>query len=179
MTATAERARLTGVSTADAVELIAVAVATTEPESFGGAPKFPRYAQVAVAITSGSISVEVAHRITTFLDSVRLTVDAPRLQSVERLLLERAMAVGIDGLARYFKLLRARITSAGGARTMAPTDLENGVLLCAFHHWCVHHDGWQIFRSGGRIWFRPPMHLDPEQRPRPGRRATLLELKVA
>jgi hypothetical protein len=60
-----------------------------------------------------------------------------------------------------------------------PTDLDNGVLLCAFHHWCVHHDGWQVFMRDGRIWFRPPMHLDPEQRPRPGRRAAHLELKAA
>ena len=399
--ATPERfiAATTGASTADAAKLVAVAAATTEPESFGGAPSGPRYALIAAAIASDSISVEIAHRITMFLDSVRLSVDAPRLQSAEQQLLERAKAVGVDGLNRYFKLVRAQLDEKGvqareeelhaqrslhiwedrhglihlrgcfdpataapiklaietlvsadlhaardaksrlaaraaaaagatstreGASVMqvpdaadqalvdgrtivqmaadaladiarlaagatdappalasasvvvridrdnlmnsvgfatiddieepvstatargiaasagiipmicggasevldlgrrrrfftkaqrvalaerdggcahpdcarpiahtqahhirwwdaheGPTDLDNGVLLCAFHHWCVHHDGWQIFTRDGRTWFRPPTHLDPEQRPRPGRRATRLELMAA
>lgn len=60
-----------------------------------------------------------------------------------------------------------------------PTDLANGVLLCAFHHWMIHHDGWQILLVDGRVWFRPPARLDPEQRLRPGRRAARLELADA
>ena len=90
-----------------------MAAATTEPESFGGAPRGPRYALVAAEIASRSISVEIAHRITAFLDSVRLTVDAPRLQSAEQRLLERAKAVGVDGLNHYFKLVRAQLDERG------------------------------------------------------------------
>ncbi|HEU0182999.1 MAG TPA: DUF222 domain-containing protein [Agromyces mariniharenae] len=394
--ATPERfiAAATGSSTADAAKLVAVGAATTQPASFGAAARPPRYANVAAAIGSGSISVEIAHRITTFLDSVRHGVDAPRLECTEQLLLERAHAVGVDGLARYVKLLRAELDpkdvrvredelhaqrslriwedehglvhlrgrfdpttaapiktavetlvsadlhasrdaksrsaarataatpagssahrepdtadlaivddrtieqmtadaladlarlassaadappglasasvvvridhhdlmndlgfatidgidqpiSAATARGIAassgvipmvcgaagevldlgrrrrlftkaqrialaerdggcahpdcarpvahtqahhirwwdahdgPTDLANGVLLCAFHHWCLHHDGWEILNRDGRIWFVPPSHLDPEQRPRPGRRAARLELRAA
>ena len=392
-------AATTGASTADAHKLVAVAAATTVPESFGTTPRGPRYAHVAAAIVRGSLSVQVAHLITGFLDSVRFTTDPEGLERTEQVLLERADAVGVDGLHRYFKLLRAQLDrngvqareeelhaqrslriwedhrglihlrgcfdpasaapiklavetlvsadlhaardaksrlaaraaeaalrsdvavgaavgaatdaadralvddrtieqmaadaladiarlaaaatdappalasasvvvridhddlmnavgfatiddigqpiSAATARAIAagsgvipmvwggdgevldlgrrrrlftkaqrlalaerdggcahpdcarpiahtqahhirwwdahdgPSDLGNGVLLCAFHHWAIHHDGWQIHNRDGGIWFVPPAHLDPEQRPRPGRRATRLELQAA
>jgi hypothetical protein len=388
-------AATSGASTADAHKLVAVAAATTVPEAFGTPPRGPRYAHVAAAIAAGSLSVQIAHLITGFLDSVRLTTDPERLERTEQVLLERADAVGVDGLHRYFKLLRAQLDrngvqareeelhaqrflriwedhrglihlrgcfdpasaapiklavetlvsadlhaardaksrlaargaeaalrsdvavgaakdaadralvddrtieqmaadaladiarlaaaatdappalasasvvvridhddlmnavgfatiddisqpiSAATARAIAagsgvipmvcgsagevldlgrrrrlftkaqrialaerdggcahpdcarpiahtqahhirwwdahdgPSDLENGVLLCAFHHWSIHHEGWQILKRDGSIWFVPPAHLDPGQRPRPGRRATRLELEAA
>ncbi|GAA4375723.1 HNH endonuclease [Agromyces bauzanensis] len=389
-------AATTGASTADAHKLVAVAAATTMPESFGTTPRGPRYAHVAAAIAAGSLSVQVAHLITGFLDSVRFTTDPEGLERTEQVLLDRAEAVSVDGLHRYFKLLRAQLDrngvqareeelhaqrslriwedhrglihlrgcfdpasaapiklavetlvsadlhaardaksrfaaraaeaalrsdvavrpaaagavdralvdhrtieqmaadaladiarlaaaasdappalasasvvvridhddlmnaigfatiddfgqpiSAATARAIAaasgvipmvcasdgevldlgrrrrlftkaqrialaerdggcahpdcarpvahtqahhirwwdahdgPSDLANGVLLCAFHHWAIHHDGWQILNRDGRLWFVPPAHLDPEQRPRPGRRATRLELRAA
>ncbi|MDO9380720.1 MAG: DUF222 domain-containing protein [Nocardioidaceae bacterium] len=48
------------------------------------------------------------------------------------------------------------------------TDLEDGVLLCPFHHRQVHHDGWSItFETPGRYpGFIPPTRLDPHRRPR-------------
>ena len=106
-------AATTGASTGSAARLVAVASATTAPESFGGASGAPRYPQVAAAISSGAVSVELAHRITSFLDSVRLTADPERLREVEGVLLERGQAVGVDGIGRYLKLLRAKLDGAG------------------------------------------------------------------
>ncbi|MEV1130036.1 DUF222 domain-containing protein [Agromyces sp. NPDC049794] len=57
------------------------------------------------------------------------------------------------------------------------TDLENGVLLCAFHHGLLHRNGWGIEIRDNRAWFIPPPHIDPEQRPRAGNRSPHLELR--
>ncbi|TYL54036.1 HNH endonuclease signature motif containing protein [Agromyces mariniharenae] len=56
-------------------------------------------------------------------------------------------------------------------RDRGPTDLDNGIMLCAHHHHRVHGDGWKILIREGRSWFVPPPHLDPDQRPRPGNTA--------
>ncbi|MFF2277495.1 DUF222 domain-containing protein [Agromyces sp. NPDC058126] len=56
-------------------------------------------------------------------------------------------------------------------RDTGPTDLDNGVLLCTHCHHQVHRDGWRIFASRHEIWFIPPPHVDPGQRPRLGGRA--------
>ncbi|WP_308796879.1 HNH endonuclease [Agromyces silvae] len=60
--------------------------------------------------------------------------------------------------------------SAGG-----PTDLANGVMLCANCHHQIHDQGWQVHIIGrdrrGSVWFIPPPHLDPDQVPRLGGRA--------
>ena len=53
-------------------------------------------------------------------------------------------------------------------RDRGPTDLSNGIMLCSHHHHRVHADGWLISVRNHRTWFTPPVHLDPEQRPRPG-----------
>jgi hypothetical protein len=46
------------------------------------------------------------------------------------------------------------------------TNLDNGVLLCGWHHREVHHSGWKI-RLGHdrRPEFIPPAFIDPEQKP--------------
>ncbi|MFF2494950.1 DUF222 domain-containing protein [Agromyces sp. NPDC058064] len=56
-------------------------------------------------------------------------------------------------------------------RDAGPTDLDNGVLLCTHCHHQVHRDGWRIVARRHEIWFVPPPHIDPEQRPRLGGRA--------
>jgi hypothetical protein len=59
------------------------------------------------------------------------------------------------------------------------TDLDNGVLLCSFHHHVLHDGGWRIEIRDHRAWFIPPPHIDPEQRPRAGNRSPHLELRRA
>lgn len=56
-------------------------------------------------------------------------------------------------------------------RDLGRTDLDNGVLLCSHCHRQVHLEGWQIRATPTEIWFIPPPHIDPEQRPRQGGRA--------
>lgn len=49
-----------------------------------------------------------------------------------------------------------------------PTELDNLVLLCRYHHHLVHHGGWQIEMRDGQPWFTPPRWTDPQRRPIPG-----------
>jgi hypothetical protein len=51
-----------------------------------------------------------------------------------------------------------------------PTNLNNGILLCSSHHHRVHHDEWGIEVRENVLYFIPPAHIDPHQRPRPGGR---------
>jgi hypothetical protein len=45
-----------------------------------------------------------------------------------------------------------------------PTDLDNLVLLCGFHHRRVHHQGWDIrIAADGHPEFIPPPWIDPNR----------------
>jgi hypothetical protein len=50
------------------------------------------------------------------------------------------------------------------------TDRDNLVMLCGRHHRQVHHEGWEVRIRDGRPAFIPPVRIDPDQVPRPGRR---------
>lgn len=54
-----------------------------------------------------------------------------------------------------------------------PTDLDNGVLLCPFHHHRIHDDHWTITIQNGVPWFIPPSHIDRHQTPIRGGRIHL------
>lgn len=60
-------------------------------------------------------------------------------------------------------------------RDRGPTDLANGVLLCESCHHRIHDNGWDIQIEGvgaaARVWFLPPVHVDPNRTPRLGGRA--------
>ena len=57
-------------------------------------------------------------------------------------------------------------------RDTGPTDLSNGVLLCPPCHTRIHNDGWTIhIDQHGLVWFTPPPHVDPDQKPRLGGKA--------
>jgi hypothetical protein len=52
-----------------------------------------------------------------------------------------------------------------------PTNLDNGLLLCNYHHHRYDNDGWSMaWDSEGIPWFVPPLHVDVRQRPRAGGR---------
>ncbi len=55
------------------------------------------------------------------------------------------------------------------------TSLENGALLCHFHHDVVHHQGWQIqLGPDGHPELIPPPWIDPLQQPQRNTHWTLL-----
>lgn len=56
-------------------------------------------------------------------------------------------------------------------RDAGPTDLSNGVLLCARCHHRVHADGWEIRVRDHVVSFVPPHSVDPARTPRVGGRA--------
>ena len=49
------------------------------------------------------------------------------------------------------------------ARDRGKTDLENGILLCRYHHMLMHNASWEILRREGAFWARPPAAIDSEQ----------------
>ncbi len=57
-------------------------------------------------------------------------------------------------------------------RDRGPTDLSNGILLCASCHHRIHDNGWGIRIDGvgihAKVWFIPPPWIDRDQTPRLG-----------
>ncbi|WP_433803511.1 DUF222 domain-containing protein [Actinomycetospora sp. CA-084318] len=49
-----------------------------------------------------------------------------------------------------------------------PTDPDNLVLPCRYHHHLAHHSGWEIHMLDDRPWFTPPRWIDAERQPVPG-----------
>ncbi|MGF0314212.1 DUF222 domain-containing protein [Rhodococcus sp. IEGM1428] len=48
-----------------------------------------------------------------------------------------------------------------------PTDMNNLVLLCGFHHRLIHHSDWEVFiGTDNHPWFVPPATVDPSREPR-------------
>ncbi|MGV8881842.1 MAG: DUF222 domain-containing protein [Rhodoglobus sp.] len=45
------------------------------------------------------------------------------------------------------------------------TDVDDGVLLCRFHHMNFHNNGYRIIRDHGSFWLIPPPTIDPAQTP--------------
>ncbi len=47
-----------------------------------------------------------------------------------------------------------------------PTDLDNLVLLCRYHHTLLHHSHWDVKIGADRHpWFTPPSTVDPYKKP--------------
>lgn len=57
-----------------------------------------------------------------------------------------------------------------------PTDLDNLILLCGYHHRCLHEHGWSIQndQEGRPVFCRPDGEAYPPRRPPPDPR--ILEL---
>ena len=43
------------------------------------------------------------------------------------------------------------------------TNIEDGVLLCRFHHVLLHNNGWDIHRDQAGYWLKPPRTVDRNQ----------------
>jgi hypothetical protein len=54
-----------------------------------------------------------------------------------------------------------------------PTDIDNGALLCAFHHHRLHSGGFQLRMTGGIPELLAPPWYDREQRWRPASKSRL------
>ncbi|HEY2643463.1 MAG TPA: HNH endonuclease signature motif containing protein, partial [Galbitalea sp.] len=50
-------------------------------------------------------------------------------------------------------------------RDHGPTTLDNGILLCRYHHMLIHNNGWEIHLADGTYWLTKPTSLDPHQVP--------------
>ncbi|WP_430334767.1 DUF222 domain-containing protein [Rhodococcus sp. ACT016] len=47
-----------------------------------------------------------------------------------------------------------------------PTDLDNLVLLCRYHHRLLHHSHWEVqIGTDRQPWFTPPTSVDPRRKP--------------
>jgi hypothetical protein len=47
------------------------------------------------------------------------------------------------------------------------TNVEDGVLLCRYHHLLLHNNHWRIRRTNTDYWLIPPLGQDPDQAPIP------------
>jgi hypothetical protein len=58
-----------------------------------------------------------------------------------------------------------------------PTDLDNGALLCPYHHQQIHRQGWHVqLARNGYPHLIPPTSIDPTRRPRQHHRFQLTQL---
>jgi hypothetical protein len=46
-----------------------------------------------------------------------------------------------------------------------PTSVDNGTLLCGYHHRSFDQLGWTVDMRDGTPWWTPPRWIDPDQRP--------------
>ncbi|PPL18791.1 HNH endonuclease signature motif containing protein [Microterricola pindariensis] len=46
------------------------------------------------------------------------------------------------------------------------TDIDDGILLCRYHHLLFHNQGWEVIHDGAGHLLIPPRSVDPDQTPR-------------
>ena len=64
------------------------------------------------------------------------------------------------------------------ARDGSKTNIDDGILLCRYHHLLLHNNHSEIVRTGVDYWLIPPADIDPAQTPRlmPSTSAALRDL---
>lgn len=53
------------------------------------------------------------------------------------------------------------------ARDYGETNIDDGILLCRYHHLLLHNNHWEIVREDSAYWLIPPADVDPSRTPRP------------
>ncbi|KRC61262.1 hypothetical protein ASE14_10170 [Agromyces sp. Root81] len=106
-------AQTTGGRYSDAARLVAVGQATSHRASFTGEALPPRHPHVAAALDAGTLGVAAAEVIRRFLDRLPAAVAHGDVDAAEQLLVDRAPAVGVDGLTRLITQLEAHLDPDG------------------------------------------------------------------
>ncbi len=106
-----------------------------------------------VLLNGASIPIDIGRARRTFASAARQAV----------ILRDGGCAfLGCDRPPRWCQVHHVISWLAGG-----PTDRDNGVALCSYHHRLIHHSNWHIqFGKDKRPEFIPPAHIDPTQRAR-------------
>jgi hypothetical protein len=67
------------------------------------------------------------------------------------------------------------------ARDDGETNIDDGVVLCKFHHLLCHNNGWEVVRHGVEYFLIPPQSVDPDQTPRamPSKSPAMRDLRRA
>lgn len=68
---------------------------------------------------------------------------------------------GCDAPAAWCQIHHVATHESGG-----PTSIDNGVLICRYHHRHFERMGWQVLMCDGVPEWIPPRWVDPAQRPR-------------
>lgn len=105
-----------------------------------------------------TVAMDRARAVTAYSTSHRLFTEQQRLALIAR---DRGCTFpGCDVAAGRCEAHHVRDAALGG-----PTSVDNGALLCPYHH--AHFDrlGWQCEMRDGRPHWRPPRWLDPDRVP--------------
>jgi hypothetical protein len=121
------------------------------------------------AATVTMLACDSGFRVTP-LDEHELPIDEGHRQRFFTARLRRALALRDGGCAWPGCMAPPAWTHAHHIvfwRNGGETNLDNGVLLCAFHHRMVHRDAWVILMVDRRPHLVAPRWLDPTAKPVP------------
>ena len=108
-------ATTTGASAGEAARLVKVGEAIAPRTNLLGEARPSRFPLVQAAVHDGRLGAAAASAIITFLEKIRLTIDATRTAEVERALTEQAPGLSLDDVRRMITRLEARLDPEGVA----------------------------------------------------------------
>lgn len=108
-------ATTTGASTGEAARLVRVGEAIAPQTNLLGDARPSRFPLVQAAVHDGRLSTASASAIITFLEKIRFTIGAARVADTERILIERAPGLSLDGVRTMITRLEAQLDPEGVA----------------------------------------------------------------